>query len=420
MPEIFNIAEPAQKGRGRPSWDALLEMGFRPLYPAGVLWALVSVALWVYAPGLLSPRIGVLAWHAHEMLWGFIATIAVGFLLTAAATWTGINPLKGKPLALLFGLWLVARLAYLGSTTIWLAIAVVAETLFFAIAALALWRVIGKTQSRRNYGVPWLAMGLAIANLLYIHAAWLGDYNALMTAFNIGLVDMAVIALLVARRVIPFFAMRAINGLELPMHIGTGQLQLGLGLFAIAAGLVGLPRIMAIALALTGLISLYQLFSWKPVAVRSKPILWILYIGYAFMGLGLITAGAWLLDLTPGALTRAAVPAHIIGMGGFSVLIIGMVTRTALGHLGRPLLLDRSMVASYGFMLAAVCLRLAALWPSSLAPGLLHLAAACWVVSLALYLWRFVPWLIRPRFNAEPMAATTVNLRAAASPRRPS
>ena len=45
-----------------------------------------------------------IAWHAHEMLWGFIATIAVGFLMTAGTSWTGINPLSGRALAAVLSL----------------------------------------------------------------------------------------------------------------------------------------------------------------------------------------------------------------------------------------------------------------------------------------------------------------------------
>lgn len=30
-----------------PQWETFLELGFRPLYMAGCLWAVVSVALWV-------------------------------------------------------------------------------------------------------------------------------------------------------------------------------------------------------------------------------------------------------------------------------------------------------------------------------------------------------------------------------------
>ncbi|MEO8921882.1 MAG: NnrS family protein, partial [Caldimonas sp.] len=90
-------------------------------------------------------------------------------------------------------------------------------------------------------------------------------------------------------------------------------------------------------------------------------------------------------------------PVHTIAMAGFSVLIIGMTTRTALGHLGRPLATDRSMVASYLLVLIAAALRLAAVEPGSFSQPLLHLAAAAWIAAFTLYLWRFAPLLIRPR-----------------------
>ena len=45
----------------------------------------------------------------------------------------------------------------------------------------------------------------------------------------------------------------------------------------------------------------------------------------------------------------------------------------------------------------AVILRLSALWPSSASPWLLKAGALCWIATMALYVWRFTPMLIRPR-----------------------
>ncbi|PLC50042.1 NnrS family protein [Pollutimonas subterranea] len=396
----------------RPDMTAFLGLGFRPLYIAGAAWALISIALWVFAPQLIGQPLSAVAWHAHEMLWGFIATIAVAFLLTASATWTGFNPLKGAPLALVTGLWLLARLGYLfgGTTGFW--IAAVSESAFFAISALCLLRVMLKGKSRRNYGVPWLILGLGVANVLYLKAALAGDYLLLMQRFDLGLIFMAIIALLIGRRVIPFFAMRMVPGLELPMQVRSGQAQLALSAVAVALGLAGLPVYMAAALGVVGVISLWQVASWKPLAVLHKPMLWILYLGYVVMGIGLLLAAVHSSGLGVGVLARSAVHVHIIGMGGFAVLIIGMLTRTALGHLGRPLALDGSMLASYYLMIASVVLRLAALWPSVASGWLLQAAAACWILAMALYLWRFVPMLIRPRPPVAPAknqaSATTI------------
>ncbi|NYT65502.1 NnrS family protein [Alcaligenaceae bacterium] len=381
----------------RPDLNAFLSLGFRPLYIVGVLSALVSIGIWIFYPEWINAPFNALAWHAHEMLWGFIITIAVAFLLTASATWTGFNPLKGGPLAGVCLLWVVARIGYLagGATAFW--IAVIAETAFFGISAACLLRVMVKGKSKRNYGVPWLIAGLGVANLLFLQATLEGNYVLLMQRFDLGLIGMAVVALLIGRRVIPFFAMRMVPGLDIPMLVGSGHIQLAASVAAIVFGLLSLKLLMAIGLAIAGIIAIWQLLLWKPMAVLHKPMLWILYLGYGLMGIGLVVAAAHVTGWGSGVLARAATHVHIIGMGGFAVLIIGMLTRTALGHTGRPLALDTSMLASYWLMIASVVLRLAALWPSPYMLWLQQAAALAWMACMFLYLWRFTPILIRPR-----------------------
>lgn len=397
MAELLRIEEPTRAKLPPPQWQAFLELGFRPLYLAGCFWAAMSVALWVFVPQWLTGVLPGVVWHAHEMLWGFIATIAVGFLLTAGSNWTGINPLKGWPLGILSLLWMLARGGYLlpGAGPFWFAAA--CELLFFAWASVALGRAIYGARSRRNYGVPLLVLALGIADALYLWAAWQGDFVLLMQRFNTGLLCMAVIALLVARRVIPFFAMRAVPDLSMPMHTRSGHWQLAAGGLAIVAGLLGWMAVVAWLLAAVGAIVLVQVLAWKPWTVRRVPLLWILYLGYAGLGAGLLVAAGHAGGWGQGWGMRAAWPAHMIGMAGFSVLIIGMVTRTALGHLGRALRTDRSMVLAYVLVITATALRLLALLSTSLAMGALHASASAWVLAFVLYLWRFFPMMIRPR-----------------------
>lgn len=409
MAELLHIDEPAAR-RDAPRWSAFLELGFRPLYLAGCAWAVISIVLWVYAPGWLTGRMPGLAWHAHEMLWGFVATIAVGFLLTAGSNWTGINPLHGPALGGLLLLWLMARIGYLLPGNASYAAAAACELLFFGWPAVALARAIYGSRSRRNYGVPPLLLGLGLTNSLYLRAAVRDDAALLMEHFHTGLLCMAVVALLVARRVIPFFAMRAVPGLQIPMHTRSGQLQLGAGVLAIAAGLAGWHQALALLLALAGAITLVQLLAWRPHAVRRVPLLWILYLGHAGLGAGLLVAAAH----AAGWALRLVWPAHVIGIAGFAVLIIGMVTRTALGHLGRPLRTDRLIVTSYVLVTAAAALRLLALWPGPWMLGALHASAAAWAAAFGLYLWRFVPMLIRPRADAPGGQPVAVPVRRAA------
>ena len=393
MDQIIRLKEPLPTAHPAPSLRAFLELAFRPLYLAGSAWALIAIGIWVYAPQLLSGPLQGVAWHAHEMLWGFVATIAVGFLMTAGANWTGINPLHDRSLAVACVLWLVARAGFLaaGNELFWVAMA--AELGFFVLAAVAMMRAVYRSKNARNYAVPWLLVGLGAVDALYLLAARGADYALLMQRFNAGLRVMALIALLIARRVIPFFAMRAVAGLKIPMQTRTGQVQLAACVAAVASLLAGWQIPAAAALALAGALSLLQVLTWKPQAVRRHPLLWILYAGYTGLGVGLLMAAC----AAAGADLPPAVPVHMIAMAGFSVLIIGMVTRTALGHLGRPLAVDRSMLASYALMLIAVALRLGALVPSAFSVPSLQLSAAAWIAALALYLWRFAPLMIRPR-----------------------
>ncbi len=378
-----------------PQWRAFVELGFRPLYLAGCGWAALSIALWIYAPHWLVAPLGGVAWHAHEMLWGFVATIAVGFLLTAASNWTGVNPLQGSPLAMLCALWVIARAGFLVPEATAYLLAALSEIAFFGVAALALARSVYGTGNRRNYGVPLMVLALGIADALYLAAVRQGDYVGLMAHFHAGLLCMAVIALLIARRVIPFFAMRAVQGLSIPMHTVGGQWQVGAAVLAIFGTLMQWPQLSGPALVVAGSLALVQVAAWKPWTVRHHPLLWILYAGYCGLGAGLLVAAAHAL----GWIVRIAWPAHVIGMAGFAVLIIGMVTRTALGHLGRPLQTDRGMVVSFALVIAAAGLRLLALVALPFGPAALHAAALAWIAAFALYLWRFFPMLVRPRLS---------------------
>ena len=121
------------------------------------------------------------------------------------------------------------------------------------------------------------------------------------------------------------------------------------------------------------------------------------YLGHAALGAGLLVAGAH----AAGWVLRPAWPVHVIGAGGFALLIIGMCTRTSMGHLGLPLRTDRSMVAAYALVIAAAVLRLVALLPTALSLAALHASAAAWVLAFALYLWRFAPLLVRPRADRQ-------------------
>ncbi|MEG7194579.1 NnrS family protein, partial [Pseudomonas aeruginosa] len=156
-----------------PIW----RLGFRPFFLGGALFAVLAIALWLAAlAGLWSgwqPVGGWLAWHRHEMLFGFGVAIIAGFLLTAVQTWTGVPGLQGKPLALLAGLWLAARLAWLFDAP--LALLLVLQLSFLPLLAWAIGRSLWRVRQKRNYPVVGLLLLLTLADALVLLGLFEGN-----------------------------------------------------------------------------------------------------------------------------------------------------------------------------------------------------------------------------------------------------
>ena len=380
-----------------PGWGAFLSMAFRPLYLLGALFVAVAVLAWV-SGYTGAGRLSGVYWHAHEMIWGFAGAIIVGFLLTAVASWTGQPALRGAPLAALVGLWLAARVA----ANVDLGLPMLPGLLslaFFIAAALALTVPIVKTRNRRNYAAPLLLLGFAAANAVF-HLALAErvavDPRGLLHA---GLLMVAAIICFVGMRVIPFFAHRAL-----------GVPQVGHGLWMLVAAVVapvvlaacmavGVGGPLALAVGLLGMaLNLERLLRWWRPAALHHPMLWVLFAGYACTALGVGLVGVALYG-APGLLSGAL---HCIAVGGVGVLTLGMMTRTALGHTGRPLELPAPMVTAYGLMLAATALRLLAAVGGPVAGWALGASGACFALAFLLFAWRYGPWLVSTRADGLP------------------
>ena len=88
---------------------ALFSYGFRPFFLSGASWAAIAMLLWIlqwYGDIEVRTTLPALDWHIHEMLYGYVAAVIAGFLLTAIPNWTGRLPINGAPLMGLAGLWL--------------------------------------------------------------------------------------------------------------------------------------------------------------------------------------------------------------------------------------------------------------------------------------------------------------------------
>src|SRR6187200_1984549 len=104
MRSLHLIDEPPARP---PRRVALLELGFRPFYLLASLFAALSIPLWALQFSVLLPQAYLAGpvWHAHEMLFGFILAVIVGFLFTAGRNWSNRATPTGGALAALALLW---------------------------------------------------------------------------------------------------------------------------------------------------------------------------------------------------------------------------------------------------------------------------------------------------------------------------
>src|SRR5690606_14867516 len=239
--------------------NASFSIGFRPLYLLATLWAICSVSVWVFAPAAVNLPLSGMYWHAHEMLWGFIGTIAVGFLLTASATWTGINPLFGRPLALLCLTWLMSRLLFLVGGASNVAIASAFDSLFYLAAAIAIARSVILSKNWRNLMMPVMLIFLATTQFLFVHFATAHNVTAMWLSFNVAWLVMALISLLISSRVIPFFTQRRLPNATIVLLPKLQPILLLIGALAIVALCLDSSWLTALALLTTSGIVAYQL-----------------------------------------------------------------------------------------------------------------------------------------------------------------
>jgi uncharacterized protein involved in response to NO len=379
-------------GHGLP----LLRLGFRPFYLGAAAFAALAVPLWVaLVLGRISLPLSVppLLWHAHEMLFGFAAAVIVGFLLTAGKAWTGLETPRGGALGALALLWLAARAAAFGAPY---PVYAAFDVLLLPLVAALLGRVLVRAGSRRNLPLVAILLLLALANAVF-HGALLGviDLNP-VRPLHAGLALIVMIECVIAGRVVPAFTQSATPSLKLQARPQLEVATLALTAVALAAWILAPAGVLpALALGGAALLQLRRLLGWQPWATRRRPILWILHAAYAWIPVGLA-----LLALAQLGLVGVSAGVHALAVGATGGLVIGMITRTARGHTGRPLQVGRAEVAAYALVLGAALLRL--LVPLAASPGVaLAAAAAAWSSAFAIYLVRYTPWLLSPRLDGK-------------------
>jgi len=394
LPLFSEAKAAAEKPYGWP----LLRLGFRPFYIGAALVAALLVPLWLLlflGHSVVTPAVPALLWHAHEMLFGFAATVVIGFLMTAGKNWTGLATPRGPLLGALALLWLAARVAALGSSP-WLYAAL--DFALLPIIALVFARLLLRARNHRNLPLAGILSLLALANgVFHLAANGVVDISPL-TPLYAGLALITLIECVIGGRVIPAFTMAANPGLRLVASLTVERLTLGLTAAGLMLWVVAPPNpLTALTLLAASTAQAWRLSGWRSALTVGKPILWILHAAYAWVPVALA-----LLALAQLGWVGHSVGVHALALGSTGGLILGMMTRTARGHTGRPLAVSKAEVLAYALVLAAALVRvIGALLPAAVYPMSLMLAATAWSLAFGIYLVKYTPWLSQTRLDGK-------------------
>jgi uncharacterized protein involved in response to NO len=382
----------------------LLSYGFRPFFLGAAVWAVCALALWILLffgelslPTALSP----VDWHVHEMLYGYLAAVVAGFLLTAIPNWTGRLPVAGPPLAALVGLWVAGRLAigissYLGAVS-----AAAIDVLFLVALAAVCLREIIVGKNWRNLRVIGVLSVLLAGNIVFhVEAAIWGTapYGS-----RIGIAAAIGLITLIGGRIVPSFTRnwlaRQGEG-RLPQPFSHyDRVALGVGAAALLLWVAEpMSPLTGAALVLAGVIHAGRLVRWAGDRTAADRLVLVLHVGYAFVPLGFLLVGAsaaWpqLLPMSAGI--------HAWTAGAIAVMTLAVMTRATLGHTGRDLAASAGTQIVYALAVSAALLRVLASFVASV--SLLEAASLAWLAAFGGFLMIYGPMLLRSKVS--PRAA---------------
>jgi uncharacterized protein involved in response to NO len=358
---------------------ALFSHGFRPFFLLGAIYAGAMIPLWLgvfegelQLPTAFAPR----DWHAHEMLFGFVAAIVGGFLLTAVPNWTGRLPLQGAPLAALVASWFAGRLAVLASASIGWASACAIDAAFLALLAAAAAREIVAGRKWSNLPVVAIVSLFGAANVAFHIEAHVGGVAEYSTRLAVALVITLVS--LIGGRIVPSFTRNWLARQRpgrMPVPFGRfDAIVIATSTIALS-GWIAAPASRAGGILLIGVggLHLVRLARWAGDRTARDRLVLVLHLAYAFIPAGYALAGLAAFDVVP-----ASAGIHAWTGGAIGAMTMAVMTRATLGHTGRMLRASIGTQCLYAAVIAAAVMRVCASIEPAHMQILLAIAGAAW------------------------------------------
>lgn len=396
-------------------WNSFIAAPHRVMFFGGAVQTIIVMLWWIAELLTRYGTIGTpMAWpvapsfvHAYLMIYGLFPFFIFGFLMTVFPRWMNGREIPVRrylPAFLLLMLGAAGFYAGLFISGTMLAVAVFSTLAGWALALYALLRILLDTQypDKRHPKVVFVALAMGWCGLVS-WLVWLlgGDAAYLRFATQSGLwLFLLPVFASVAHRMFPFFTSSALPNhpvarpfWPLPVMLAASLAHCLLALFGATAWLW--PGDAALAIA-----ALYLNYTWGLHRSLRVPLLAVLHIGFAWLGIGMLLYAlqSLLSSMGDGTLVWGLAPLHALTIGCYATLLIGMGTRVTLGHSGLPMRVDMPVMAMFtGIQLAALLRVLADILPAPSGYWLYVAAAAVWLGCFIPWVLRYLPVYLRPR-----------------------
>ena len=378
---------------------AFFELAFRPFFLFASLFSIAALVGWAAfwnGSATLNVYGGAMWWHIHEMLFGFAATVVVGFLLTAVQNWTGVRSINGRGLMILLAIWLCARVAMFLPDVLspWLVAGI--DLLFLPIAMISLAHNIASVKLWRNLLFVPILLLMTFANAA-MHYGVLFQQPVLISQASIGMVLLVTLVMcIMGGRVFPMFTANGTQTPRTPALPWLEKLSIVSTILAVVLSFQILPvaqGIVATVFIVSGLANALRAVRWKIWVAFKTPLVWSLHFSYWAISLGLILYGVSVIS----PLVTQSQAIHALTVGGGGVMILSMISRVSLGHTGRTITIGRIMTAALIAIVFAFIVRVFGGYFAHKMVYIITLSSALWVAAYSCFVLLYLPILIKPK-----------------------
>lgn len=382
---------------------AIHHLGFRPFFLGAGVFSVLAVMVWFWlyhmdSKSLLPASLPVTSWHAHEMIFGYTFAVIAGFLLTAVRNWTNVQTIHGIPLILLVLLWLAARISPFlpfADTILVMALLDLGFNLFLLVSiAIPLL----KTKQWGQTGILLIAMLLGLLNVIFYLGVFERFSGGIQTGISGGLYLCIFLVMLMGRRVIPFFIEKGVG--EGVTVVNRKWLDIASIVMMIAFVVLEVFLQQAMLLSTCAIIlfvlQVIRLTDWHIPGIWQRPLLWSLYVAYAF-----ITLGFALKAVSTVFLMGSTLATHAFAYGGIGLMTLSMMSRVTLGHTGRNVFQPPGILQWIFliFVSGGIVRVVVPMFSSEYYSIYIAVSQILWIIVFTVFILVFLPHLIRPRVD---------------------